>query len=544
MLSESSIYKTDCLIVGGGGAGLYSAISLLRAGIKPTLITKSTILGSHTTAAKGGINASLGSVTEDNYAWHLYDTVKSGDGLCDSASTEYMCKNAPDIISSLENLGVNFDSLNGKIEQRRYGGQTTHFGKGDFAFRACFVKDETGSEIMKKLYNSTIKIGLDVKDYIFATNLYKNEDDSYSLECVDLQKGKRIIFVSRYIIWASGGFSQLYWQSSSSSLLTGDGHAILMRAGCKIKDPEFVQFHPTGLYGSGILISEACRGEGGYLINLKGERFMENYSSMGELASRDVVAKAIYAEHLSTGGVFLDMRHLKKDLIESRLKNSKSIAKFFGKVDIESSPVQVFPTAHYNMGGMEVDINYQSKLENIFIIGEAACASVHGANRLGCNSLLELFTSAKLAADFIIKNYKTTFSTSSYIAVEKVEKVEKENISFENVLTLKHKMQDVMDLNVGIIRSNVSLMAAFSTIESIESELNEYNVNFSKWNNVYVLFNELLNMILLSKSLLLCAISRKESRGSHFREDFPNKFPEAFHSLIGMDMKVQYIPAK
>ena len=391
----------DVVIIGAGGSGLSLAIKLKRAGITSVaVISKVSVMGSHTTAAKGGINASLSSITEDKPEWHSFDTLTSSNHLGDPARIDFMCKRAPQEIEFLENEGVKFDKLeNGKIAQRRYGGQKTHFGSGDFAFRSCFVADSTGFEIMQNLHKSALDLKIDIYEFHFVFDAQKN-----TIFALDLKTGNFVNFNFKILVFAGGGFSQNFLTNSSSNALTGDCHTLALKLGGELEDMEFVQFHPTGLYKKGILISEAVRAEGGILLNSKGERFMQKYSpNFLELASRDVVARAIFEEGNGANPCFLSLKKIPPEVINAKLKGTVQTAKFFAGIDVFKEDIPVFPTAHYNMGGIKVDENYRIK-EDIFAIGECAGARIHGANRLGCNSLLELFTSSTLVFEAIKKD--------------------------------------------------------------------------------------------------------------------------------------------
>ena len=540
----------DVIIVGAGGSGLSAALFLAESNpeINVAILCKTYAMGSHTTSAKGGINAALGNIKEDSVEFHTYDTIKSGKGLCDEIPTKKMCKEAPFVIEYLENIGVDFDKTpNGKIDQRTYGGQTIHFGK-ELANRACFVKDHTGHDIMKNLHKKVLDSkNIEIFNYhqVVDCAFNGNEDDENyaSVITYDIPSGNLKVFGARFVIFASGGFSQIYATNSSSSLCTGCGHRVLFQNGFKFKDVELVQFHPTGLKNLGILISEACRSQGGYLRNSNGERFMGKYHEMEELAPRDIVARAIFLESKAgTNGdspVFLDLTHIEKSIILDKLTSSYTVAKHFAKVDITTTKLPIFPTAHYNMGGMLVDENYSLNGENIFAIGELACASVHGANRLGCNSLLELFTSAKIVCDAISQKFTKNFIPEkrkiSNQVREKISKFEKTNIniSIEEILDIRSQICKVMDLNASIIKNGNDMQTALTQINKIYENIIHMN-NFSQkpFDESFIALFEVQSMVLMAKSVLTCAIERKYSIGSHHREDFPFAIENPQHTIL------------
>ena len=522
-------YFHDVLIIGSGGSGLSLAIKLKKAGVKDVaILSKSNIMGSHTTAAKGGINASLSSVTEDSFLWHAHDTEASAKQMADQARVEFMCKQAPQEIKFLEKQGVNFDKLeNGVVAQRRYGGQKTHFGKGDFAYRACFVQDKTGFEIMKNLELSALEHGVKTYEFFFAFDASRNEEGQVtSISALNLANGQFATFNFKIIVFATGGFSQNYHTNSSSAMLTGDGQVLALNLGAKLEDLEFVQFHPTGLYGKGILISEAARAEGAYLLNEKGERFLEKYSKdFMELAPRDLITRAIFAEGEGKKPAYLSLKHLSREVILTKLAGTVETAKFFGGIDVFTQDIPVFPTAHYNMGGIKVDFNYKVEgLLNAFAIGECAGSRIHGANRLGCNSLLELFTSSTLACNKIIEELE-----HSEKILQKGEKfTEKEQkITFEELLIIKHKLGLLMEEKCGVIREEKKMLEALNEVIKTREMLSYKSplINSFIFSNSFVAYFEMMNLLILSEELIKAAIARKESRGAHLRSDFPKLDP-------------------
>ena len=533
----------DVLIIGSGGSGLSLAIKLKQVGISNVaILSKTGIMGSHTSAAKGGINAALGSISEDNYKWHEFDTLKSGSHLSDEKRVEFMCKTAPEEIEFLEKQGVYFDKLpNGKIDQRRYGGQKTNFGKGDFAYRSCFSSDKTGFEIMKNLKLSAEENELKIYEYFFVFDAKTEDKFAKKIYALNLKTGEIEEFRFNILVLAGGGFSQNYRTNSSSSSLTGDAHAIALKLGGSFEDMEFVQFHPTGLFGNGILISEAVRAEGGILLNEKNERFMEKYSpDFLELASRDVITKAIFLEGDGKKPAFLSLKHLPKSVIEKKLSSTILTAKFFGKIDVFKEDIPVFPTAHYNMGGIKVDFNYQlEEVKNVFAIGECAGGRIHGANRLGCNSLLELFTSSTLVKNKIIEMLEgdfggnftqnfTKFTAKDFAKNSDTSDLKFEGsneISFSEISDLRKKLGVIMEEKCGVLRNEKDLKIALNEALEMENFLKKCkpNIKILNFNNEFISYFELQNLISLSVIVLKSAIERRESRGSHIRTDFPEQ---------------------
>ncbi len=542
-----NVHSYDVIIVGGGGSGIASALFLNQAfpNIKIAILCKTYPMGSHTTSAKGGINAALGNINQDSTAWHTYDTLTSGKGLCDSIPTTKMCTEAPSIIDYLSRIGVNFDTTpEGKIDQRVYGGQTTHYGNGELSNRACFVKDHTGHAIMQSLCKHVLnQKNITVFNYTQALDFLYGKPNI--LLAYNIVNSAIDVLQAKYIIFATGGFSQIYKTNSSSHLYTGCGHRILFQNGICLKDIELVQFHPTGLWGNGMLISEACRSQGAFLRNTKGERFMEKYHHLKELAPRDVVARAIYQE-LLYGNVYLDLTHIPLDTIRKKLISSYTVAKHFAKIDISKSLLPIHPTAHYNMGGIAVDENYKIK-DGIYAIGELACASVHGANRLGCNSLLELFTSAKIATNDIASNFQDNKYNSKHNTKkisEAIKSITNKNsgIKFEEILAYRRQIQEIMDVNASIVKNHKNMKMALNKIDNIYRELENLN-NFSgiAFDVDFINLYETQSLALMAKCVLTASIFREHSIGSHYREDFPQESAKPQHTEIDNNFHVKYI---
>ena len=400
----------DVVIIGAGGAGLMSAISAIKSGVKNVaVISKVVPINSHTVAAKGGINAALGNVAQDDWKWHAYDTIKGADYLADVDAVELLCKKAEAAILFLEKIGVVFSrNVDGTIAQRAYGGQTTEYGEGSVAYRACYSKDKTGHTIMHSLYQEALRVGVKFYSEVFVTDLLMRNEVSGKRSChgciaIDLNNGEIISFKSLATIIASGGYSQIFSNTTSSLICTGDGAALILRAQLQLQDMEFIQFHPTGIANKGFLITEAARGEGAYLLNAQGERFMKNYApKMMELASRDVVSLAMAREIYEGRGcgkekdfLYLDLRHIDEEVLKSKLPGVVELVRNFTKLDVKKDLIPVAPSCHYCMGGiptnvdtMVIYVDEQKKdcvVAGLMAVGEAACVSVHGANRLGCN---------------------------------------------------------------------------------------------------------------------------------------------------------------
>jgi len=560
--------KFDLIIVGSGGAGLTAAISANDCGVKNiAVISKVFPTNSHTVAAKGGINSTLSNSNQDQWEWHAYDTIKSAAGLADEDSVEIMCKNSKDAILFLEKNGVVFSRNNlGEIDQRAYGGQTTEFGNGQIAKRACYAKDRTGHTILHTLNQMAIAKNIKIFSEFFVTDLIiKDQNSCHGCLAIDLNSGELVIFESKVLIIATGGYGQIYYNTTSSVICSGDGCALVFKEGLPLQDMEFVQFHPTGIAGQGFLITEACRGEGGYLLNAKQERFMKKYSTkMMELSSRDVVSQAMATEVKIGNGcgkdgnfLHLDLRHLSEEILTKRLPGVVDLVKKFLNIDVRKDLIPVSPSAHYTMGGIPTDINCQViKLENGFdkkvsglmAIGEAASISVHGANRLGCNSLLDLIVFGKIAGEKSAKQIadnKVGFSKDiEKIIEEKIKNISEifsKNIEDNHISIshLKNLLKENNDKNLGVFRSEVFLEKGLDKIKeilTIFSKIGLKNKNLI-WNEDLIAYFELENLLLNSLATNFAAINRKESRGAHYRSDFKSCDNKNFlyHSLVTID---------
>ena len=556
------IYKNfQAIIIGAGGAGLMSALSCVNQGIKNVaVISKVFPTQSHTIAAKGGINAALGNVDIDDWQWHCYDTIRGADYLADYDAVELMCQSAPQTIVDLEKMGVVFSrNSDGKIDQRIYGGQKTNFGKGSLAKRSCFSKDRTGQTILNTLYQQCLKKDINFFSEFFVTDLLIiNKKQCYGAIAIDLERGEINIFQSKITILATGGYSQIYQNSTSSDICTGDGNALLFEEGLQLQDMEFVQFHPTSLYGTGLLISEAARGEGGYLINSLGEKFMTKYApNYGDLASRDIIAQAIASEiYQGRGGggnkdqVYLVISHLGEKKIKEKIPAVLEIVNSFSKVNALKQPIPIAPAAHYTMGGIPTDYNCQvlyddNVVTGLLAIGEAACTSVHGANRLGCNSLLDILVFGDLSG----KTAKKILNSNSF-SNQKIDKfVNTKIIKLKKILDqkggkssiiIKNNIKELSDKFIGIFRNKKLLEQGLSNLLELKQQLKFVEIKNKNllWNDELIEFLQTKNLLLQAIATIYCALQRKESRGAHFREDFIDRDDKNWlkHSLVSFNI--------
>ncbi|MCP5369916.1 MAG: FAD-binding protein [Rickettsiaceae bacterium] len=540
----------DVLIIGSGGAGLFSAIIAAKKGLKVAIISKVHPLKSHTVAAQGGINASFGNISFDDWRWHAYDTIKASAGLADEDSVEFMCQEAPNLVKLLADWGVEFDiNYEGKIDQKVYGGQTTNFGQGELAHRACFSKDKTGHNIMQVLYQKACDLKIKFYDFVFALDLLieKNNNTCHGVFCWNIDSGKMFSLLGRNIIIATGGHSQIYNTTTSASVCTGDGNGLASRAGIGLQDMEFVQFHPTAISEIGVLITEAARSAGGILLNNNFEAFMDKYDAhFKELATRDVVARAISTEILLGNGagknknhVWLDLRHLTNTYIKQNLPTVYENCTNFLHIDPSKELIPIAPAAHYTMGGIPTNNNCQvvkisNNVENIikglYAIGEAACISVHGAGRLGCNSLLDLISFAYKSTLHITSSKITPITEEMFLNIENItNNLQKEWMSVflkpaGNLTNLREKMKGMMSRYVGIFRSHEQLQIAWLKINKIENQYHKIGIKDKslKWNSEFQHYSELANMIISSKATIRAALWRCESRGAHWRIDYPH----------------------
>ncbi len=533
--SSVSIHYHDVIIIGGGLTGLRAALQVSNAGLSGAVVSKVHPLRSHSVAAQGGMNASLGNVpgengTVDNWKMHAYDTVKGSDYLADQDAVELMCGEATATVYELEHMGTVWSRLeNGKIAQRPFGG-------AGFP-RTCYAADRTGHNALHTLYEKVINHDIPIYEEFFIASLVKDNGRCIGCTAIEIMTGKVHGFLSKAVLMATGGFGRIFNRSTNALINTGDGHAIALDAGVPLKDMEFVQFHPTTLYGTNILMSEGARGEGGILLNSRDERFMEHYAPNSvDLAPRDVVARSIEQEIKEGRGheggyVNLDLTHLGSDRIMERLPGIRQIAMDFAGVDPIKDPVPVQPGQHYSMGGIDVDIHGATSLQGLYAAGECACISVHGANRLGGNSLLETVVFGRLVADKIIKdnlNISKPDIEPIKIAVSEVEsKIEEIFVreEKENFFKVKEDMSESMYKKFGIYREDRSMQEGLNEIKKLQktlSKLSPKNKNRAV-NQTLIQFLELEGMLKIAEVVAYGAIKRKESRGSHTRTDYPDR---------------------
>ncbi|MCB1615264.1 MAG: succinate dehydrogenase flavoprotein subunit, partial [Pseudomonadales bacterium] len=546
----------------GGGAGMRAALQLAQSGYKTAVISKVFPTRSHTVSAQGGITCAIASADpNDDWRWHMYDTVKGSDYIGDQAAIEYMCSVGPEAVFELEHMGLPFSRTEeGRIYQRPFGGQSKDFGKGGQAARTCAAADRTGHALLHTLYQNNLKNKTVFLNEWFAVDLVKNQDGAVvGVIAICMETGETVYIKSRATVFATGGAGRIYASTTNAHINTGDGVGMALRAGFPVQDIEMWQFHPTGIAGAGVLVTEGCRGEGGYLINKDGERFMERYApNAKDLASRDVVARSMVLEILDGKGcgpdgdhVFLKLDHLGEEVLESRLPGICELSRTFAHVDPVKAPIPVVPTCHYMMGGIPTNIHGQALtidenghdkvIEGLYACGEVACVSVHGANRLGGNSLLDLVVFGRASGLFIEKSLREGIdlrdasSTDLDQAIYRLHKLNEIN-NGEKVADLRKELQGIMQNHFGVFRKGEFMQQGIKKLEELRPRIENCRLDdkSNAFNTARFEALELQNLFEVAEATAITAEYRKESRGAHARDDFQERDDENWlcHSMF------------
>ncbi|WP_311062954.1 succinate dehydrogenase flavoprotein subunit [Halomonas sp. DWK9] len=542
----------DAIIIGGGGSGLRAALELAKSGKKTAVLSKVFPTRSHTVSAQGGITCAIASADpEDDWRWHMYDTVKGGDYIADQDAAEYMCSEGPKAVFELEHMGLPFSRFdNGRIYQRPFGGQSKNFGEGGQAARTCAAADRTGHALLHTLYQNNLKNNTTFLNEWYAVDLVKNASgDVVGCIAMCIETGEVVHVKSKATVLATGGAGRIYASTTNALINTGDGIGMALRAGFPMQDMEMWQFHPTGIYGAGTLVTEGCRGEGGYLVNKDGERFMERYApNAKDLAGRDVVARSMVMEILEGRGcgekgdhVFLKLDHLGEEVLGKRLPGIVELSKTFAHVDPAKDPIPVVPTCHYMMGGIPTNIHGQAITQDengndhivngLFACGEAACVSVHGANRLGGNSLLDLVVFGRAAGMFIEGalnegiEYLDASESDIESAMKRITRWNESEEGGESIPELKAELQDIMQNSFGVFREEKNMQEGVKKLADLRGRIANAHLpdKSNAFNTARVEALELDNLMEVAEATAIAALERKESRGAHSRYDYPDR---------------------